>query len=1378
MNVISELLDIDEPFERVTISGGQTQGFVDVPNDSSPVQFGVRKKDCSGAEYAHLFRQREEEEEQRKLKEQEELCMDPMHIVDDLTSMGTIPNVGELDREELTQVYESYDFDSKKISDATKLGVYCHKEAILNMVRTYRVCVIKGNTGCGKTTQIPQMILDSHVAEKKHCNIVVTQPRRIAAISVAKRVSEERNWPIGSIVGHQVGLEKKVSADTRLTYCTTGVLLQKLISTKNLNDYTHVILDEVHERDQDMDFLMLIVRKFQRTVSPQVKIILMSATINTSAFTQYFSSSVVNEAPVLEIGKKTNFPISVYYLDRLEEKLGPFSEIDENIPKIEEKAYNYVVSIIKAFDFIDEAESDRKGSVLIFLPGIHEIELLYEELETEQMNLKKRLWWICPLHSTITADEQIKAFRAPPAGFRKVILSTNIAESSITVPDIKYVIDFCLTKIMFADPDTNLSSLHLAWASKNQCEQRAGRVGRVMAGRVYRLVSKNFYDYGMEDETKPEILRCPLERVVLKSKLLEMGEPIEILALAMDPPDLNSIEQTILLLKEVGALLLTVNGNYHRFDGDITVLGQVMAALPLDIKISKFIVLGHIFSILEDTIIMACSMTVKSMFSKPFKKDLQAYISKLTWADSTCSDSIACLNAYQLWRFSKTSGKFDTSAGGGAKSWARRFFIQLNAMNEIARLQEEVTQRLKHFGIEESRGHNRVKWDKFTRPLIMKIVLAGAFYPHYFVRSQSGGQVNESDAVKVLGGRDPFSTVYLTNFPPNQPGPLYADAIRKHFLECGVHPSNIKISFDCSSKVYIEFKGSAIENKQAEGSDDRKFTYAIPGKISMAVYRALKMRHYNSSSVNILVLPPQEAKQQMEKIMEANLKKKQEDKASLLPSIVTNFIEIRVSHVLFVDYGNIELVAVTELRTFDPKQIVPLNGEEINLDNEPHLAFNCTLALIQPSVIKDHRAQWSNEANCEFKRLCCERNVLARVYSVVDNVVALEVYIQDMTNHSKSRHYDEDARTLITINEYLVDKKLAEWNEESYLSNVDHDLRMSQQNSETFISANDSWTMNDIFDDVDVPVLPEKYFRKPVRLKGPNSPLEMTLYGCVQSNVKKQISIEQDSVNNILLDTHPHDPHERMLIAASIGQSVTGERLTLRYTTMLPNIHGLSALICLLFSPFAEFRVNEAGTRLTGALCGLGWNPELNEPYFPENDLEVCFDTTFSLEDIQVVNKLRYWMSIFMSASDHHDPKEFTSGETIEHQKKVEKLILELLEQLGQQKTERVESNCEAYKWGQLSSDKILHPGVDCPWLVYRLHYGVHLEDPPKDIVPNKRFKKNLVELKEIAAGRAPIRGAMCDLCQITFDNVRSLKLHLQSTQHNELVLRYNLSDM
>lgn len=207
-------------------------------------------------------------------------------------------------------------------------------------------------------------------------------------------------------------------------------------------------------------------------------------------------------------------------------------------------------------------------------------------------------------HSLMSPVAQEEVFKPPPPKYRKVILTTNISESSITVPDVSYVIDFCLVKVMHTDTSTNFQSLRLEWASKVNCRQRAGRVGRLRSGRVYRMVTKAFYIEEMKEFGVPEMLRSPLENCVLKAKELDLGSPSEILALAMSPPNLSDIQNTVLMLKEIGALYTTVDGVYENLDGDLTFWGTIMSRLPIDVRLSRLIILGYMFNCLDEAIIM------------------------------------------------------------------------------------------------------------------------------------------------------------------------------------------------------------------------------------------------------------------------------------------------------------------------------------------------------------------------------------------------------------------------------------------------------------------------------------------------------------------------------------------------------------------------------------------------------------------------------------------------------------------------------------------------------------------------------------------------------------------------------------------------------
>lgn len=272
-------------------------------------------------------------------------------------------------------------------------------------------------------------------------------------------------------------------------------------------------------------------------------------------------------------------------------------------------------------------------------------------------------------HSLMSPDSQAEVFQPPPSGYRKIILTTNISESSITVPDVSYVIDFCLTKVLYTDSATNFSSLRLEWASKVNCRQRAGRVGRLRSGRVYRMVTKDFYTNEMKEFGVPEMLRSPLQTSILKAKELDMGSPTEILALAMSPPNLSDIHNTVLMLKEVGALYTTVDGVYESLDGDLTFWGTIMSKLPLDVHLSRLIILGYIFNCLDEVIIIgkrdktirnwsknifivivpfvAAGMSVRGLFLTD-KNMNDAFWMHYIFADGSGSDLIAIYRVYSV----------------------------------------------------------------------------------------------------------------------------------------------------------------------------------------------------------------------------------------------------------------------------------------------------------------------------------------------------------------------------------------------------------------------------------------------------------------------------------------------------------------------------------------------------------------------------------------------------------------------------------------------------------------------------------------------------------------------------------------------------------
>ncbi|TRY66980.1 hypothetical protein TCAL_05974, partial [Tigriopus californicus] len=699
-----------------------------------------------------------------------------------------------------------YNFDNVGLEAGSKLPIWGAKEAIVNTIDNNQVTIVSGYTGCGKTTQIPQFILNHAAHNRKYVNIVVTQPRRIAAKTVAKRVCTERNWPLGKLVGYKIGLDKEFSSpDTRLLYCTTGMLKKMIISKKHLYDWTHIILDEVHEREQDMDFALLLCKKLLNTNSLGVKLILMSATLNSSKLEDYFTRELPGVSFMEKPGRyeiKANHSrhqVNEIYLDRLV-KYYPagFDEPDmQDGPRLHDANIHLCKVILEQLEKLDGSESQDKNTghvgphhkhaVLVFLPG--EAEIMRVKRVLEGGSKAKELGWVVHvLHSKVPLDLIELAFQDPPRGYRKVILATNVAESSITIPDVKYIVDFCLTKILMTDVVTNYVSLKLEFADKNSCIQRMGRAGRVSSGRVYRLVRKSFFDECLEDSHRPEMQRAPLDKIILETKQLNFGSPKELLALALDPPDLNNITQTVMTLKVIGALLTTSEGKTVMDDGDLTPLGEMIVSLPVDVRLAKLIILGQLFNVLNETIVIAACVSQKSIFATPLEEKISAYSCKMRWAQRTFSDCFAALYAFTTWKKHK--------------------------INPL------------HFAI------------------------FGAFYPNYFF--QRHGITDQREIHKDLNGRSPTHSVYFTGFPIQQAkyGAIYADQVKALFQPCSIPPEKIHVEFN-SSRIVVQFTPSLVDQASQETSNEKQFELrglnndlGLTGEIIPQVFVAMKLKPF------------------------------------------------------------------------------------------------------------------------------------------------------------------------------------------------------------------------------------------------------------------------------------------------------------------------------------------------------------------------------------------------------------------------------------------------------------------------------------------------------------------------------------------------------
>eukprot|EP00937_MAST-01D_sp_MAST-1D-sp2_P000724 g724.t1 len=399
------------------------------------------------------------------------------------------------------------------------------------MVRHQQVCLVSGETGCGKTTQVPQFILDSFIQRGRggECSIVCTQPRRIAAMGVAARVADERTEQVGGTVGYQVRMDKKATSATRLLFCTTGVLLRKMLNDRQLVGVTHLLVDEVHERSIETDFLLSIVRDLLPR-RRDLRVILMSATMQDNLFARYFGAkSATGTCPMIQIPGRT-FPVAEHFLEDVLETTG-YSPRRWRKAKADAQRWSggerrsYSAQTCELMTAIDEKATDYEmlgslvshlhavrggtGAMLVFLPGVPEIGKAQRELERSEYSSKL---WVLPLHGGLLPQEQRLVFRRAPGGRRKVVLATNIAETSITIDDIEIVIDSGKVKEMRFDPFKQMACLAETWVSQAAATQRKGRAGRVKAGDCYKLFSRRTFQK-MDPQQTAEIHRSRDEDV-------------------------------------------------------------------------------------------------------------------------------------------------------------------------------------------------------------------------------------------------------------------------------------------------------------------------------------------------------------------------------------------------------------------------------------------------------------------------------------------------------------------------------------------------------------------------------------------------------------------------------------------------------------------------------------------------------------------------------------------------------------------------------------------------------------------------------------------------------------------------------------------------
>jgi len=682
------------------------------------------------------------------------------------------------------------------------LPMASYRSDILETLTNNPVTILCAETGAGKSTQCAQYILEQALLDGHGdaVNIICTQPRRVAATSLAERVSDEMCENLGKMVGYQIRMESKRSAQTKLLFCTTGVILRRLQDDPTLTGITHVIVDEVHERQQQIDVLLIILRQLLQTTRPDLKVVLMSATMETDLFRSFFHG-----APMISVPGRT-FPVSSYYLEDLldatdhiidegsryalrdyqyaetaslmvttrggekrkemvdlssQVELGGVSSLyagykmstRRSMERANEKIINYdlIEDVLKLF--MGETDGNHilvapdgadmsKGSILIFLPGLGEIRALTERLEGSRLFRDRKRFDLIPLHSTLSSRDQRRAFLPSKPGCRKIICATNIAETSVTIPDVVCVIDSGLVREIRQNKKTKSSMLVTDFCPQSSAKQRQGRAGRVQSGICLKLYSSATAERVMQATNEPELRRVPLQEVCMS--ILASGfakNCMEFLDQAPQPPSKESVQAAMDVLYDVGAI--ESQGDTIQQIDRLTPLGLHLAKLPVDVKLGKMLICGALFRCIDPILTIAASLSSKSPFSAFTKDAAIAKAKQRVFADPD-SDFMTYCNVWDAYIEAA-----ETSASAGRR-FCQENYLNYAALSEIGDARRQFLDLLCGIGFLDRNmatrngsriDSKRLKSCHFNRhakkPEVVHAVICAGLYPNVARLEQS-----------------------------------------------------------------------------------------------------------------------------------------------------------------------------------------------------------------------------------------------------------------------------------------------------------------------------------------------------------------------------------------------------------------------------------------------------------------------------------------------------------------------------------------------------------------------------------------------------------------------------------------------------------------
>eukprot|EP00457_Paulinella_chromatophora_P002543 gb/GEZN01002548.1/.p1 GENE.gb/GEZN01002548.1/~~gb/GEZN01002548.1/.p1 ORF type:complete len:723 (-),score=91.14 gb/GEZN01002548.1/:278-2410(-) len=534
----------------------------------------------------------------------------------DLGGLGSTPGQTRTGVNPYTnKPYSSKYYEILKVRQG--LPVYQQKTEFLKQLNKNPTVILVGETGSGKTTQIPQFALEAGFATTGR-KIACTQPRRVAAMSVAKRVADELDVQLGEHVGYTIRFDDLTSNNTLMKYMTDGMLLREAMNDPVLSKYSVIILDEAHERTVSTDVLMGLLKEIM-VKRKDLKLVVMSATLDAGKFQEYFTS-----APLMKVPGRLH-PVEIFYTREAER--------------------DYLEAAMRAVIQIHMCEAP--GDVLLFLTGEAEIEDACRKITDEAKKLVEDYGEVraIPLYSSLPPKMQQRIFDDAPGPTRpggppgrKVIVSTNIAETSLTIDGIVYVVDPGFSKQKVYNPRIRVESLLVTPISKASAQQRAGRAGRTKPGKAFRLYTENAFNTELQENTYPEILRSNLSSVVLQLKKLGVDDLVHFDF--MDPPAPETLMRALELLNYLGAL---------NDDGDMTDVGHCISEFPLDPQMSKMLYSSPKYNCSNEMLSIVAMLSVPNVFLRPneARKAADAAKDKFSHVDG---DHLTLLNAFHAYK--------------------------------------------------------------------------------------------------------------------------------------------------------------------------------------------------------------------------------------------------------------------------------------------------------------------------------------------------------------------------------------------------------------------------------------------------------------------------------------------------------------------------------------------------------------------------------------------------------------------------------------------------------------------------------------------------------------------------------------------------------